>query len=58
MTIKSIDLPAILRQSRVFACLNETQRRELAGKARVEHYTDRTLLALRGEIPGVIKASW
>jgi CRP-like cAMP-binding protein len=51
MLVKAIDLHAILRQSRVFACLDEAQRRELAGKARIEHYSERTLLALRGEKP-------
>jgi CRP-like cAMP-binding protein len=55
MIVKSIDVHALLRQSRVFACLDDAQRRELAGKARVEHYSDRTLLALRGEMPEYVR---
>jgi CRP-like cAMP-binding protein len=55
MFAKSVDVHAVLRQSRVFACLSEAQRRELAGKARVEHFADRTLLALRGEMPEYVR---
>ncbi len=55
MTIKPPDVLAILNESRVFAALTQAQRRELSGKARIEHYTERTLLTLRGEMPDYIR---
>jgi CRP/FNR family transcriptional regulator, cyclic AMP receptor protein len=55
MTIKPPDVLAILSESRVFAALTPAQRRELSGKARIEHYTERTLLTLRGEMPDYIR---
>jgi CRP-like cAMP-binding protein len=55
MTIKPNDVLAILNGSRVFATLTQAQRRELSGKARIEHYTERTLLTLRGETPDYIR---
>lgn len=51
MPPKPIDVPTILNACRVFATLSDAQRRELAGKARIEHFTERTLLTLRGEKP-------
>jgi len=55
MNSKTIDIPGILKRCSVFAALSETQLRELAGKARVEQYTERTLLTLRGELPEHIR---
>jgi len=55
MTIKPTDVLAILNGSSVFAALTQAQRRELSGKARIEHYTERTLLTLRGETPDCIR---
>ncbi len=55
MNNKSIDAFGILKRCPVFATLTETQLRELAGKARVEHFTERTLLTLRGEMPDHIR---
>jgi len=55
MIIKPPDVLAILNESRVFAALTQAQRRELSGKARIEHYTERTLLTLRGELPDYIR---
>jgi CRP-like cAMP-binding protein len=55
MTIKPPDVLAILNESRVFAALTQAQRRELSGKARIELYTERTLLTLRGEKPDYIR---
>jgi CRP-like cAMP-binding protein len=55
MLFKAIDIPAIMGKSRVFGCLSEAHRRDLAGKARVERYAERTLLALRGEMPEHIR---
>jgi CRP-like cAMP-binding protein len=49
MTQNDIDISAILKSCSVFAKLDESQLRELAGKARIEHFAERTLLALRGE---------
>jgi CRP/FNR family transcriptional regulator, cyclic AMP receptor protein len=46
---------AVLKSSPVFSMLSETQLRELAGKARVEHYGERTLLNQRGESPDYIR---
>ncbi len=55
MNSKSPDVLAILKACSVFATLSETQLRELCGKARVERYSDRTLLTLRGETPEYIR---
>jgi CRP-like cAMP-binding protein len=55
MTSKIPDVLAILNSCEVFATLSEAQKRELAGKARVEHYAERTLLTLRGETPDYIR---
>ncbi len=55
MNNKSIDAFGILKRCPVFATLTDTQLRELAGKARVEHFTERTLLTLRGEMPDHIR---
>ena len=46
---------AILKACSVFATLGEQQMRELAGKARIEHYAERTLLTLRGETPEYLR---
>ncbi len=46
---------AVLKNSPVFSLLSETQLRELAGKARVEHYAERTLLNQRGEMAEYIR---
>jgi CRP/FNR family transcriptional regulator, cyclic AMP receptor protein len=51
MNPKPIDSLAILKSCSVFASLSEPQLRELSGKARVVHFTERTLLTLRGETP-------
>ena len=51
MSSKAIDILSILNGCSVFATLKEPQLRELAGKARIEHYSERTLLTLRGELP-------
>lgn len=55
MSQDPIDIPAILRSCRVFASLSETQIRELSGKARIERFSERTLLTLRGEMPEHIR---
>jgi CRP-like cAMP-binding protein len=51
MNTKSIDVLGILKSCTVFASLSESQLRELSGKARIEHFSERTLLTLRGEKP-------
>jgi CRP/FNR family transcriptional regulator, cyclic AMP receptor protein len=55
MNNKSIDVVGLLKRCPVFATLTDAQLRELAGKARVEHFTERTLLTLRGEMPDHIR---
>jgi CRP-like cAMP-binding protein len=55
MSSKNPDVLAILKSCSVFATLSEAQLRELYGKARVEHYSERTLLTLRGETPEYIR---
>ena len=55
MNNKSIDALGTLKRSPVFATLTDTQMRQLAGKARIEHFTERTLLTLRGEMPEHIR---
>ncbi|MCI4678858.1 Crp/Fnr family transcriptional regulator [Rhodoblastus acidophilus] len=55
MNGKSIDILGVLKSCSVFATLTEAQRRELVGKARIEHYSERTLLTLRGELPDHIR---
>ncbi len=55
MTNKTPDILEILNESRVFACLTQEQRFELSGKARIEHYGERTLLTQRGEAPDCIR---
>jgi CRP-like cAMP-binding protein len=55
MNNKSIDAFGALKRCPVFATLTDNQLRELAGKARVEHFTKRTLLTLRGETPDHIR---
>jgi CRP/FNR family transcriptional regulator, cyclic AMP receptor protein len=55
MNNKNIDVLGVLKRCRVFATLTEVQLRELAGKARVEHFTERTLLTMRGEMPDHIR---
>jgi CRP-like cAMP-binding protein len=55
MTPKIPDVLAVLKSCSVFATLGETQLRELAGKARIERYSERTLLTLRGEMPEYIR---
>jgi CRP/FNR family transcriptional regulator, cyclic AMP receptor protein len=52
---KTPDLVALLKTSPVFASLPEPHLRELAGKARIETYADRTLLCQRGEYPEYIR---
>jgi CRP-like cAMP-binding protein len=49
MNAKAIDITGILKSCSVFADLGESALRELNGKARVEHFSERTLLNLRGE---------
>lgn len=55
MNNKSIDALGALKRCPVFATLTDTQMRQLAGKARIEHFTERTLLTLRGEMPEHIR---
>lgn len=55
MNNSDIDILAILKSCSVFAKLTDAQLRELAGKARIEHYAERTLLSLRGESPDYIR---
>lgn len=55
MIHKSPDMLATLKTSPVFASLSDAQLRELAGKARAEHYAERTLLTQRGEMPTHIR---
>ena len=55
MQSKSPDALAILKACSVFATLGDAQLRELAGKARIERYSERTLLTLRGETPEYIR---
>jgi hypothetical protein len=55
MTPKIPDVLAVLKSCSVFATLGETQLRELAGKARIQRYSERTLLTLRGEMPEYIR---
>jgi CRP-like cAMP-binding protein len=55
MNSKAIDILAILKSCSVFATLTESQQRELAGKGRIENYSERTLLTLRGELPEYIR---
>ena len=55
MTPKLPDVIAVLKSCSVFATLGEAQLRELAGKARVERYSERTLLTLRGETPEYLR---
>ena len=55
MNNKNMDAFGILKRCPVFAALTDAQLRELAGKARVEHFTERTLLTLRGEMPDHIR---
>ncbi len=55
MNNRNIDIPGILKRNRIFATLPESQLRELAGKARIEHFTKRTLLDLRGESPDHVR---
>ncbi len=55
MTQKTPDIQAILNSCSVFQTLTEAQKRELAGKARIEHYSGRTLLTMRGETPEYIR---
>ncbi|MCW2283863.1 CRP-like cAMP-binding protein [Rhodoblastus acidophilus] len=52
---KSIDIPAIVNGCRVFARLSEQERRELCGKARLEHYHERTLLTERDDRPEYLR---
>jgi CRP-like cAMP-binding protein len=49
MNAKAIDIAGILKSCGVFADLGDASLRELGGKARIEHFTERTLLNLRGE---------
>ncbi len=55
MSSKSPDVLAILKSCSVFATLNDVQLREIAGKARIEQYSERTLLTMRGELPDYIR---
>ncbi|MGO8740659.1 Crp/Fnr family transcriptional regulator [Rhodoblastus sp.] len=55
MNNKAIDILGILNKCSVFSTLTASELRELAGKARVEHFTERTLLTLRGETPEHIR---
>jgi CRP-like cAMP-binding protein len=55
MDNKNIDVFSILKSCKVFATLSEKQQRELVGKARIENYSERTLLTLRGELPEHIR---
>jgi CRP-like cAMP-binding protein len=55
MTHKSIDLSVIIRSCKVFGRLTEQERRELCGKARVEHYHERTLLTECGDRPEYLR---
>jgi CRP-like cAMP-binding protein len=55
MNRKNPDPLAILKSCSVFATLSEAQMRELAGKARIEHYSERSLLTLRGETPEYLR---
>lgn len=55
MHSKAIDILGVIQSCSVFARLTMAQQRELAGKARIEHYSERTLLTLRGEMPDHIR---
>ena len=55
MIQKTPDITAILNSCSVFDTLSEAEKRELAGKARIEHYGERTLLTMRGETPEYIR---
>jgi CRP-like cAMP-binding protein len=55
MNRQNPDPLAILKSCSVFTTLSETQMRELAGKARIEHYSERSLLTLRGETPEYLR---
>jgi CRP-like cAMP-binding protein len=55
MNNKIPDILDILKSCSVFATLTEAQLRELVGKARIEHYSERTLLTMRGELPEHIR---
>jgi len=52
---KSIDVASLIRACRVFGRLTEQERRELCGKARIEHYHDRTLLTERDDRPEYLR---
>jgi CRP-like cAMP-binding protein len=55
MITKNPDILSIVKSCSVFAALSEAQIRDLCGKARVEHYSERTLLTMRGETPEHIR---
>ena len=49
------DILEVVKSCSVFATVDESQIRDLCGKARIEHYAERTLLTLRGETPEYIR---
>ena len=53
--MKSIDLNELMESSKVFRHVTEQQRRELCGKARIEHYHERTLLTERDDWPEYLR---
>jgi CRP-like cAMP-binding protein len=55
MTGRPIDIYAVAKSCSVFSKLTEKQLRELCGKARVEHYHDRTLLTERNDHPEYLR---
>ncbi len=55
MNDKPIDIAEIVRSCRVFRHLGDAQVREFAGKARIEHYHERTLLTERDEKPEYLR---
>jgi CRP/FNR family transcriptional regulator, cyclic AMP receptor protein len=55
MNKKNLDVFALLQSCDVFAPLGAAQLRELSGKARIERYSEPTLLTMRGEMPDRIR---
>ncbi len=55
MNKKTPDVLALLKSCAVFAPLGAAQLRELCGKARIERYSEPTLLTMRGEAPDRIR---
>jgi CRP-like cAMP-binding protein len=53
--VKTIDVAGLIESCSAFRHLTEQQRRELCGKARIEHYHERTLLTAREDRPEYLR---